>query len=179
MAGSSGGRGKENAGRGSGIPMPFYSLLQFINIGEFGQHRQTFATVAVKVFEGGYDFRHGLAMAIPVLITEIFTRLCWCIKQKFYHDKPWVECIPSANNAELRRMLLVSHGSLCLVDVTDAALRSGGNIVAFLLRSNMIAWSRFGVLALKEIKACYFSGSLDFEAVDEYLDAEYKRLLSA
>lgn len=179
MAGSSGGRGKIDAGRGSGIPMPFYSLLQFINIGSFGQHRQTFSTIAVKVFESGYDLRHGLAMAIPVLITELLTRIMWVIKQRFYHEQDWRDCIPTANNPELRRMLLIGHGTLCLVDTTDAALRSGGNIVAFMLRSNLIAWARFGTLAIKEVKACYIAGSLDVEAVDEYLDAEYARLIKS
>jgi uncharacterized protein (DUF1778 family) len=176
MAGSSGGRGKENAGRGSGIPIPFYSLLQFINVGSFGQHRQTFSTIAVKVFESGYDMRHGLAMAIPVLITELLTRMMWVVKRRFYHEQDWQDCIPSAANPELRRMLLIGHGTLCLVDTTDAALRSGGNIVAFMLRSNLIAWARFGTLAIKEVKACYMAGALDVEAVDAYLDAEYARL---
>jgi len=89
--------------RGSGIPIPFYSLLQFIQVGEFGQHRQTFAKIAVQVFEQGYDMRHGMALAIPVLVTESLTRITWVIKQRFYHAKHWGECIPSANNPELRR----------------------------------------------------------------------------
>lgn len=172
MAGSSGAMG-----RGSGIPVPFYSLLQFIDVGKFGQHRQTFATVAVRVFEGGYDLRHGMAMAIPVLVTELMTRLMWTFKQRFYHDRPWEDCLPSASQPELRRMLLVAHGSLCLVDTADAALRSGGDIVTFLLRSNMIAWVRFGTVALSELKAWTRVGDIDDAAVDSYLDAEYRRIL--
>lgn len=172
VAGSSGA-----TGRGSGIPIPFYSLLQFINVGEFGQHRQTFATIAVKVFEKGYDFRHGLAMAIPVLVTELMTRITWVIKQRAYHKKPWTECIPTTNNPELRRMLLVSHGSLCLIDAGDAALCSGGDMVQFLLRTNILGWARFGTLAIKELNAWYNAGHIDSEAVDEYLEKEYRKLL--
>jgi hypothetical protein len=171
-AGSSGAQG-----RGSGIPIPFYSLLQFVTVGSFGIDKKSFATIAVDVFQKGYDLRHGLAMAIPVLITELLTRITWVIKQRFYHKKPWSDCIPSANNPELRRMLLIAHGSLCLVDGADAALRSGGDIVQFMLRSNLIAWARFGTLALKELRAWYKEGSLDVEAIDTYLDAEYKRIL--
>lgn len=173
VAGSSGAQG-----RGSGIPIPFYSLLQFVTVGSFGIDKKSFATIAVDVFQKGYDLRHGLAMAIPVLITELLTRITWVIKQRFYHKKPWSDCIPSANNPELRRMLLIAHGSLCLVDGADAALRSGGDIVQFMLRSNLIAWARFGTLALKELRVWYKEGSLDIEAVDAYLDAEYKRLLA-
>lgn len=168
----------EKGNRGSGVPIPFYSLLQFIDIGEFGQDRQSFAKIAVQVFEEGYDFRHGMALAIPVLVTELLTRMTWVIKQRFYHKKSWNDCIPSANNPELRRMLLIGHGSLCLVDTTDAALRSGGDIIQFMLRSNLLAWARFGTLALKELNAWYRKGEIDVETVDTYLDAEYTRLLA-
>lgn len=178
MAGSSGTRGNVTGGRGAGIPIPFYSLLQFVNVGEFGRHKQTFATVAVKVFEDGYDFRHGMALAIPVLISELLTRIMWVVKQRYYHEREWKECIPSANQPELRRMLLIAHGSLCLVDGADAAIRSGGELVQFMLRINLIAWARFGTLTLKELNAWYSSGGLDIDAVDEYLDAECKRLLA-
>ncbi|UTN84505.1 hypothetical protein [Pseudomonas aeruginosa] len=173
MAGSSGAQQ-----RGSGIPIPFFALLQFINVGEFGKHRQTFAKIAVQVFEQGYDLRHGLAMAIPVLLSELLTRVTWVVKQRFYHQKDWSECIPSASNPELRRMLLVAHGTLCLVDGIDAAVRSGGDMIQFMLRSNIIAWVRFGTLALKELNAWYKEGKLDSSAVDAYLDAEYERILA-
>lgn len=172
MAGSSGA-----SSRGSGIPIPFYNLLLLFDVGEFGQHKQSFATVATQVFEKGYDMRHGIAMAIPVLITELLTRLMWVTKQRFYHKKQWKECIPSVNNPELRRMLLVAHGSLCLIDTGDAVLRSGGDMVQFLLRTNIIGWARFGSLALKEVYAWHNSGHINADAVDEYLESEYRKML--
>ncbi|MEY8240449.1 MAG: hypothetical protein RPT25_08890 [Cycloclasticus sp.] len=177
MAGSSGTR-NNTGGRGAGIPIPFYSMFQLFDVGEFGQHKQTFATVAVKVFEQGYDMRHGLAMAIPVLITELLTRIMWVMKQRMYHGKDWKDCIPSATNPELRRMLLVAHGSLCLIDAGDAAIRSGGDITSFLLRTNLIGWARFGTLAIKEVTAWYRAGHLDIDAANEYLDEEYRRMLA-
>lgn len=166
------------SGRGSGIPIPFFSLLQFVDIGEFGQHRQSFATVAVQVFEKGYDLRHGLAMAIPVLVTELLVRITWAVKQRCYHKKDWSACIPSANNPELRRMLLVGHGTLCLMDAGDAALRSGGDMIQFLLRSNLISWARFGTLAIRELQVWYQAGGIDVDAADEYLELELRRMLS-
>lgn len=174
VAGSSGAKM-----RGSGIPIPFFSLLQFINVGEFGKHRQTFATIAVQVFEKGYDLRHGLAMAIPVMLSELLTRVTWVLKQRFYHQKEWSDCIPSAANPELRRMLLVAHGTLCLVDGVDSATRSGGDMIQFMLRSNLIAWVRFSTLALKELNSWYQEGRLDITAVDTYLDGECERLLAS
>jgi hypothetical protein len=174
MAGSSGA-----SGRGSGIPIPFYSLLQFIDVGEFGQHRQTFAKIAVQVFERGYDLRHGIALSFPVLITELLTRVTWVIKRRFFHKCDWSECLPSADAPELRRMLLIGHGSLCIVDGADAALRSGGDMIQFMLRSNLIAWARFGTLAIKELKVWYAEGKMDVEAIDTYLESEYRRLITA
>lgn len=172
MAGSSGA-----SGRGSGIPIPFFSLLQFINIGEFGQYRQTFATIAVQIFEKGYDMRHGIALSIPVLTTELFTRLIWVLKQKIYHKKPWDSCLPSSNIPELNRMLFISHGALCIVDSADAAIRSGGQIITFLLNANIIAWVRLGIVALKEVKCMYRVGNINSEALEEYLNTEYQKLL--
>lgn len=43
----------------------------------------------------------------------------------------------------------------------------------------MIAWVRFGTVALKELQAWYREGGLDIDAVDDYLDAECARLLAA
>jgi len=75
-------------------------------------------------------------------------------------------------------MLLIAHGSLCLVDTADAAVRSGGEIIQFMLCSNVIAWVRFGTLTLKEIHSMYRQGDLDNEAIDKHLDSEYLRLFA-
>lgn len=175
MAGSNSSIAKGN--RGSGIPIPFYNLLLILDIGEFGQDKQTFATIATKVFEKGYDFRHGIALAIPVLIVELLTRLMWTSKQRFYHKMSWEQCVPTANNPELRRMLLVAHGTLCLIDAGDAALRSGGDMVQFLLRTNILGWVRFSSIAIKDVYAWYNADKINVDAIDEYLDAEYERML--
>jgi hypothetical protein len=175
-SGSSGTVGQ--GGRGMGVPIPFYNLLQMMNFGEFGQHKQTFATITTKVFESGYDFRYGMAMAIPVVVTELLIRFMYSMKAHFYHSKDWKDSIPNANIPELRRMLLVGHGTLCLLDGVDACIRSGGEMVTFLSRTNLLAWVRFGQLSLKELNAWYNAGHIDADAVDEYLDKEYKNMLT-
>lgn len=150
LVGSSGGRG-HGTGRGSGIPIPFAELFLFLNIGSFGKDRRTIAELAVKMFENGYDFRHGAAMSIPVVINELFLRFFWMLKRHYKHNMSWKESIPSTNNPSMNRMLLVGHGCLCLVDATDAGLRCGGVLLTFLLRLNLIAWARLGFAGLKEI----------------------------
>lgn len=174
--GSSGTVGQ--GGRGTGVPIPFYNLLQMLNIGEFGKDKQSFATITTKVFEEGYDTRHGMAMAIPVVINELLIRFMYTMKAHFYHQKDWKDSIPSENIPELRRMLLVGHGTLCIMDGADAAIRSGGEMVQFLLRTNLIAWVRFGHLGLKELNAWYNSGHIDSDAVDKYIDDDLKQMLN-
>jgi hypothetical protein len=175
-SGSSGTVGQ--GGRGTGVPIPFYNLFQMMNFGEFGQHKQTFATVTTKVFENGYDARHAMAMAIPVVTTELLVRFMFTMKSHYYHKREWKDSIPNGNIPELRRMLLVGHGTLCLIDGVDAYIRSGGEMVTFLSRTNLLAWARFGQLSLKELNAWYNSGHIDADAVDEYLDQEYRKMLT-
>lgn len=175
-SGSSGTVGQ--GGRGTGVPIPFYNLFQLMNFGHFGKkERQTFAMITSEVFEKGYDFRHGMAMAIPVLTTELLVRFMFTMKAHFYHERDWQNSIPNANIPELRRMLLVGHGTLCLIDGVDAYIRSGGELVTFLSRTNLLAWVRFGQLSLKELNAWYNAGHIDADAVDEYLDKEYRKML--
>lgn len=148
IAGSSGA-----AGRGSGIVIPFYELFQLCNFGSFqvGQDRNTLATVATKVFQEGYDARFGLTMAIPVVLCDLSIKLIWALKHCFYHKRPLQECIPSKRHDDLRMMLIIGNGVLCLMDGADAALRSGGNCVKFFLRLNIFAWLRLTCQVLREI----------------------------
>lgn len=148
-AGSSGGRG--NSGRGSGVPIPFFEVFLLFNFGSFqvGKDRQTFAEVMTRVFQDGYDLRFGAAMAIPVVLNELFLRAFWAIKRHFYHELEWKKCIPSLKYKSLNKMLLIGNAGLCLVDTIDAGIRSGGNIVTFILRLNIVAWGRLIYLIFK------------------------------
>lgn len=172
VAGSSGAQR-----RGSGIPMPFFNLLQFVNAGEFGQYRQSFSTICVQVFEKGYDFRHGMAMFIPVALTEVFVRVMYMLKHHFCHHEALSRHHALTMTPELRRMLLVAHGVLCLLDAGDAALRSGGNMVAFLARTNLVGWTRFSLLAMKELKTILKCGHIDETKLDAWLESEYQCIL--
>lgn len=168
IAGSSGSRG--NAGRGTGVAIPFYELFQFCSFGKFniGKDRQDLATLSVRVFQEGYDARYGLTMSIPVLLCDLSIRLLWAVKRYFAQKMPLQECAPSQAHADLRVMLLFGHGTLCLMDGADAALRSGGNWIAFFTRMNLIAWARFIMLVFKEICIRTGLGSPLQKQVDAY-----------
>ena len=148
IAGSSG-----SITRGSGVVIPFYELFQLCDFGSFQveEHRNTLATVATKVFQSGYDARAGITQSIPVVLCDLSIRLIWALKHYFYHKRPLQECVPTRMHDNLRIMLLLGNGVLCLMDGVDAAVRSGGNWVNFFLRLNIIAWFRLVSLALSEV----------------------------
>lgn len=174
MAGSSGSRG--SGGRGTGVVIPFYEMFQFCRFGSFqvGKDRQELATIAVRAFQEGYDFRFGVAMAIPVVVTDLSIRLIWALRRHFQYGFPVKECIPAQRHADLRVMLLLGNGTLCIMDGMDAALRSGGNFLKFFMRLNLIAWFRLAVLALREV--CIRVGLRD--ALTETIEA-FRRMNEA
>lgn len=174
IAGASGARG--GTGRGSGVVMPFYELFGFCKFGKFsvGKDKQDLATIATRAFQEGYDFRFGLATAIPVIITDLSIRLIWALRRYFQYGKPLKECIPTQKHADLRVMLLFGNGTLCVMDGIDAGIRSGGNFLLFFKRLNLVAWFRFVTLVLKEV--CIRLGIAT--PLQAYLEA-YKRINEA
>lgn len=166
VAGSSGSRGRGSTGRGMGIPIPFMELFQLCDFGKFqvGDDRQTLAVVMTRAFQEGYDARFGTAMAIPVLMEELMIRVLWVIRQRFFEKKPWSDCVPSKKHADLRLMLIIGNGTLCLMDGADAAIRglaAGGNALVFVLHLNLIAWARFVMLVFRELRIRYGPVVLD------------------
>ena len=151
MAGSSGRRGNINGGRGSGVAIPFFELFQFCDFGSFqiGKDKQTLATLMTRVFQEGYDLRFGATMSIPVILNEIFIKVCWIIKRRFYHKLEWKDCVSKLEHKSLHKMLLIGTAGLCLLDSIDAGIRSGGNALKFVLRLNVVAWGRLVVLVVK------------------------------
>ncbi len=180
VSGSSGGRGSLNGGRGSGVCIPFFELFQLCDFGQFqiGKERQTLVTLMTRAFQEGYDARFGATMAIPVIVNDLSIRLLWTVKRRFYHKKSWDECIPINKHADLRAMILVGNGAFCLMDGADAAIRSGGNALKFVLRLNMVAWFRLILLILKELSIRYGISYDDIQkeyekinvALDTYLE---------
>lgn len=152
FAGSSGSRG--NGKRGMGIVLPFYELFGLCEFGSFSDgngNKQSLAMIATRAFNEGYDARFGLAMAVPVLITDLSIRLIWSIRRFFQMKKPLKECVPTNVHPDLRVMLIVGNGTLCAMDSIDAAVRSGGDFLTFFMRLNMIAWFKLVKMVIKEV----------------------------
>lgn len=169
-----------SSGRGSGLVMPFFELFNLFELGNFntGKERGTFADVATKAFEQGYDFRFGIVQSIPVLISDLSIRLIWALRRKFQFKKPLKDCIPLNVHPDLRIMLLIGNGALCVVDGIDAGVAAATTTAAapvtFALKFNYTAWLRLVKLSIKEI--CIRVGlNVDLE---EYLES-FKRVNEA
>ena len=151
IVGSSSTRKEGKKGRGMGVPIPFYELFLMCDFGDFNGN--TFAETMTKVYEEGYDLRFGAVMSVPVVFQELMVRCIWIIRQKFMRKKPWNECMPTSKHSDLRVMLLVGNGTLCLVDGIDAAVRgiSSKSWVTAICHLNLVGWTRLATLAIKEV----------------------------
>lgn len=126
-------------GRGMGIPSPFWSWINSViaiksqlnlPIGEFDKY---VLELAVKIYEKGFDFRFQSIQLIPVFINEITVRLLYAIrrmcnyfattnKKEVSLANIWKTCEPFSNPT-IKRMLTVAHGTFCLIDLSEAAIR--------------------------------------------------------
>jgi len=191
IAGSSGTRGHGDKRRGAGIPAPFYSLTQLMDFGgvtttNSGEKTQaTIADIADKVYKNGYDARFAAAQAIPVAVNEFVTRFLWAVKRVFVKKIPTNRLITKKKSPELRRMLLVSYGTLCSVDGVDATAhafiigKSMHNPVfwyEFFSRANFVAWSRLGLQCYQEVIANFDVNAIDTVELNQQVDQEWKRL---
>lgn len=179
VAGSSGNRGP-GAGPGTGLPIPFTEFFQFCNFGklknEKGQN-QTIATVMVKVYEEGYDLRHGVSTSVPVLVNDLLLRAVFVIKQHFYEDVSWTDLLRKKNEDKLQRMISVGTGALCLLDLSEAAITSWGNWVVFFSHLNISAWSRLAIQGVKELHILSDREMHNIEMIESEITEKREELL--
>ncbi|MEK4816489.1 hypothetical protein MKY53_06495 [Macrococcus sp. FSL R5-0951] len=174
MAGASGSKR-----RGQGVPMPFFSLLQLFDFDllkdKTGQPISV-AVLAEMIYTKGIDFRMGVAQAIPVALNELLIRFFWTLKELCYNKKSFSEIISVNSSPEMRRLLLVGHGSLCAIDGLDAYIRSGAghDPIIFFGRLNLIGWTRFGFSAYKEFISMI--NNIDYLRMDEDIENEWKAM---
>jgi hypothetical protein len=90
-----------------GLPAPFMSLMQGINIGSFGEKGRTVGEVARWMYLGGYDLRHFIASGITPAVVEIVLRAYIMIRHYSEHGEVKFDL---ASHPKYRSMLLMAHG---------------------------------------------------------------------
>lgn len=126
------------------------------------------------MYKRGYDVRFQITQVIPVVITEVITRLMYSVRRliSYYENvekenrsfkKLWEYCEPF-KNPTVKHMLTIAHGTFCMMDIGDATIRAiiegkgTFNVVEFALRLNIIGVGRFSVSVLGEV-----SRKIDYE----------------
>lgn len=140
---------KSDVSTKSGLPVPLMPLIQFIQLGEFGEQKYTIGEISRTMYRSGYDFAHFLSMSIPVLIIEVLVRILYLIKN-LQGGKSLLESIPfdTRNNKKpkLQTMLFTAHllattANTCKVYLTKNPLAI-----------NYTQWIIFTKYSLKQIK---------------------------
>ena len=126
-----------------------------------------FHNLALEIYKKGYDIRFQVAQVIPVLVTEVITRIIYSVRRliSYYQNIEkenrsfgllWEHCEPF-KNPTVKTMLTVAHGTFCMMDIGDATIRAilAGkgtfNIVEFTLRLNLPGLGRFSVSLFGEV----------------------------
>ncbi len=151
--------------RGMGIPSPLWSwtndlivLRRTLNI-PVNEFDQSLNELAINIYNEGFDMRFQTAQMIPVFMNDVITRFLYSIRRMYdyFRNTPkedrsfqllWHKCEPFTNPT-VKRMLTVAHGTFCLIDISDATIRSNTtgvfNPTEFFLRLNIIGVGRFTI----------------------------------
>ena len=177
---------RASKGRGMGIPSPIWcwtndiiAIKSELNI-PVSDFDVAMNELALKMYLNGYDARFQAAQAIPVFINEMLVRLMYSVRRMVRYlsstekssrssEGMWRACEPF-NNATVKRMLTVAHGSFCLVDMADATIHGlvwgGGtsiNIVEFAMRVNVIGVGRFAISLYGEVTRGHRRSELQYD----------------
>ena len=170
IGGSSGTRGHENK-RGMGIPIPGFELFQFVGKNHENEMKGI-AKFTEQMFLKGYDARYGIAMAIPVILNDMITKMFWAFRERYVFNKSWKDIVLSTKtNKRLTRMQIVSSGCFSLVDIGDAAIRSEGNLLLFALHVNYVGLCKFAFAGYREISIRITE--VTSEMIDELLEEDW------
>lgn len=125
-------------------------------------------SIALKVYEEGYDERFLTAQAIPVTVNEMIVRLIYSVRRavrfvgtsgekKPSFEQIWESSMPFSN-ISVKRMVTVAHGTFCLVDGANAFVKSymkgekKFDIPELVMRLNVIGIGIFSFTLYGEIK---------------------------
>ena len=126
-----------------------------------------FHNLALEIYKKGYDIRFQTAQVIPVIVTEVITRIIYSVRRliSYYQNIEkenrsfgllWEYCEPF-KNPTVKTMLTVAHGTFCMMDIGDATIRAifkgkgTFNIVEFTLRLNVPGLGRFSASLFGEV----------------------------
>ena len=165
--------------RGQGLPLPFTELFQLCNFGKIPigeDEQQTFANIMTRVYEQGYDLRHGVAASLPVMANDLLIRVVFVVRKHFVDGVEWNSCLPGEDCPELQRMVTTGIGSMCLVDLAHAAVTSWGNWLEFFGSLNIAAWVRIGQQGIRELERVAKQSQVNLLSQSDEISENWEKL---
>lgn len=111
-----------DVGTAQGLPAPFMTLLQGLNVGNFGEKHRTLGQVARWMYLNGYDLRHFLVSGITPATVEIILRGYLMLRHYSEHGEVKLQL---GNHPKYRTMLLVAHAVAASANAGRVALLHG------------------------------------------------------
>lgn len=154
-----------------GLPAPFMTLLQGINVGSFGEKGRTVGQVARWMYLNGYDLRHFLVSGLTPAVIEIVLRGYLLLRHyATYGDAPRT----SAARAKERTMLLTAHAIAALANAGKVALWQGNPLAI-----NVAEWyALVGYLAPSLHYWVLDAHRLRMEHLEQVTDQAWEELLA-
>lgn len=142
---------KSDIGTAAGLPAPFLSLFQLIQVGSFGEKGRTVGDLARYMYLKGYDFGHFMAMSIPVLMIEVLVRTFYFLK-RMSEGHSFMESLPfnipgQPRKPKLQTMLFTAH-TVATAANAGKVYFSGGNPLAI----NLPQWLWMCKSSIHQIK---------------------------
>lgn len=131
-----------------GLPAPFMTLIQGINIGSFGEKGRTVGEIARWMYLNGYDFRHFLVSGITPAVIEIALRAYIMLRHYSEYGETKFDL---ASHPKYRTMLLMAHGIATLGNAGKIALMQGNPLAI-----NYAEWMAFIRYLIPSIKYWVF-----------------------
>ncbi|MBM0743154.1 hypothetical protein JOY44_16315 [Phormidium sp. CLA17] len=131
-----------------GLPAPFMTLIQGINVGSFGKKGRTVGELARWMYLNGYDFRHFLVSGITPAVIEIILRAYIMLRHYSEHGETKFDL---ASHPKYRSMLLAAH-SIATVGNAGKIILMQGNPLAI----NYAEWMAFTRYLVPSIKYWVF-----------------------
>lgn len=155
-----------------GLPAPFMTLVQGINIGNFGEKGRTVGEVARWMYLNGYDFRHFLVTGITPAVIEIVLRAYMMLRHYSEHGETKFDL---ASHPKYRAMLLMAHGIATLGNAGKILLMQGNPLAI-----NYAEWIAFTRYLIPSLKYWIFDQHrLQIEHLEQINSTEWEQLLQS
>lgn len=109
-----------------GLPIPGFFITQFFTNGQYGPNDDSLARIAEDMYKDGYDFRHLISMATPVMVKDLIIK----IYIKLFHKESFsvVDAIANKEIQENKEKVFQYK----LLAISDA-VACGGNVLKFFI----------------------------------------------